>query len=935
MKMRNPKWHRDEVILVLDLYYDLESGQMNSNNPEVIKLSELLNRLPIHVNRPDQAKFRNANGINLKLGNFKHFDPDYPGKGLKGGSKLDKAVLDEFYGKRELLKSIANKIKSTVENTSLVEKLYSIPNEKSFAKNRFHKIMTIDEIYKKGNLSIRSYHVCKYNNIDTIYDLRKYFLKNKSFLKFRNCGRKSDEELIKLCKDYYLESIDNNTRNLILENLFKKLVAELTRTQREVISSFIFVNTNSLSVRSKNAIKLYLNGNLKTKSFVEKILLADNFNVKNIKNIGAKCVPEIEVYISIIKNFILEVSQTIDEKYLSALKNKYLIQRTFDITSVPDEILESESIFKLTEFLLNQNAFFDETQTSILKKALKLFNNQKECKLDEIAKQVDLSRERVRQIRKLCLKDLFNKLLFISNFNDDLFQNYSIETDSNYVEITTDILDKINQSNNTNFSREFITYILSVYLKDNFLLVGNHEDVLLPKFMTSRNRHNWNNLYLIDNKLALEFDFTSFTNDISNRVSDRIEESYSFNFKSYLSKFLTNNNIDFLDFLFPICEKIINEEFEIYLDLEESINFKRNTTRQVHEYAFEALEHLGKPSKVKEIFEKVIELHPGYNTEAAKIRISMKRKNGFVPIGRKSVFGLKKWEKELENFKGGTIKEIITQFLEKFNTPIHISAILKEVNTFRTKTNERNIITNLKLDPNNSFIIFNQNFIGLTSKKNNYDLEKYSNLPIQLGKYIIGKFKSGYSLNEIKHHCSEIWGLTLHESELIIQNLKYFKQNKTHNFSSFEKKILPKIEYQLDKGYISKYSLKGLINFILEKQRMPNSRDVVEKNLYQYYYRIKKELENKTSLNPEQLQLKNLIVKYGQSNPSSKYNLKDLINFISEKQRMPDSRNPDERKLYYFYYRIKTSYKKNKLSSKLRTEFIKLTNIINDINNEN
>ena len=54
--MRNPKWHRDEVILALDLYYDLESGQMNSNNPEVIKLSELLNHLPIHINRPDQKK---------------------------------------------------------------------------------------------------------------------------------------------------------------------------------------------------------------------------------------------------------------------------------------------------------------------------------------------------------------------------------------------------------------------------------------------------------------------------------------------------------------------------------------------------------------------------------------------------------------------------------------------------------------------------------------------------------------------------------------------------------------------------------------------------------------------------------------------------------------------------------------------------------------
>ena len=127
--MRNPKWHRDEIILALDLYYDLEPGQMNSTNTEIIELSELLNRLPIHISRPDQEKFRNPNGVNLKLGNFKHFDPDYNGKGLKGGSKLDKAVLEEFYGKRLLLKSIANKIKATVNNKTLVNNLYGISDE--------------------------------------------------------------------------------------------------------------------------------------------------------------------------------------------------------------------------------------------------------------------------------------------------------------------------------------------------------------------------------------------------------------------------------------------------------------------------------------------------------------------------------------------------------------------------------------------------------------------------------------------------------------------------------------------------------------------------------------------------------------------------------------------------------------------------------------
>ncbi|MBW8243155.1 hypothetical protein K1F50_10115 [Muricauda oceani] len=521
--------------------------------------------------------------------------------------------------------------------------------------------MTIDEIYKKEEISVRSYHICKYNKLNSISDLKKYYHLKKSFEGLQNCGRKSNEELINICNRYQDEVTENREIEIKKENPLKSIIFNLTRVQREVINSFIFVNTDSLSTRSKNAISMFLNHNLKVKNFAEKILLTESFDLENIKNVGYKCVPELKVYISIIKDFLLEVSHTKDERYLIALKNKFLIQRTFDIPFVPSQILESESIFQLTDFLLNQNAFFDENQTIIIKKALKLYDNQREFTLDEIAEQVDLSRERVRQIRKLCLDKLSNKLLFISNFNDDLFQKYSIDTESSYIEIDTDVSDKINKSNNSNFSIEFITFILSAYLKDSFTLVGNYEDVLQPKYFNSRNRHNWNNFYLVEKQLASEIDFTALTNDISSRICDRIEESYSFHFKSYLSKFLTKGNIDILDLLLPICENLINSEFEIYLDLDENLIFKRNTNRQAHEYAYEALEHLGRPSKVKVIFEKVIELHPNYNTEEAKIRVSMKRKNGFVPIGRKSVFGLKKWESELENFKGGTIRDIVVR----------------------------------------------------------------------------------------------------------------------------------------------------------------------------------------------------------------------------------------------------------------------------------
>lgn len=127
--MRNPKWHRDEIVLALDLYFRTEPGQTHSGNPEIIELSKILNKLPIHKVRPDQAKFRNPNGVSLKLSNFLAIDPDYSGMGMKAFSKLDKEVFEEFYNDKTDLSKIAHIIKKTAENKNLTNELYNISDE--------------------------------------------------------------------------------------------------------------------------------------------------------------------------------------------------------------------------------------------------------------------------------------------------------------------------------------------------------------------------------------------------------------------------------------------------------------------------------------------------------------------------------------------------------------------------------------------------------------------------------------------------------------------------------------------------------------------------------------------------------------------------------------------------------------------------------------
>ncbi len=96
MAERNPPWERDELILALDQYFRRRPTAYGKDDPEVLALSKVLNALPIHKDRPDKARFRNANGAYMKLCNFLALDPTYEGKGLERGGKLKQRIWNEF-----------------------------------------------------------------------------------------------------------------------------------------------------------------------------------------------------------------------------------------------------------------------------------------------------------------------------------------------------------------------------------------------------------------------------------------------------------------------------------------------------------------------------------------------------------------------------------------------------------------------------------------------------------------------------------------------------------------------------------------------------------------------------------------------------------------------------------------------------------------------
>jgi len=93
-----------------------------------------------------------------------------------------------------------------------------------------------------------------------------------------------------------------------------------------------------------------------------------------------------------------------------------------------------------------------------------------------------------------------------------------------------------------------------------------------------------------------------------------------------------------------------------------------------------------------------------------------------VPIGKTSVYGLKKWETEIDEFKGGTIRAIAEEFLKGQAEPKHIDEITDYVNRYRN-TKPRSVYANLNTDTWKRFVYFCGHLIGLSAKK--YSIEKY------------------------------------------------------------------------------------------------------------------------------------------------------------------------------------------------------------------
>ncbi|MBA4143827.1 MAG: HNH endonuclease [Nitrosospira sp.] len=118
---RNPPWSRDELILALELYLRHRASPLRKDDREVTELSEFLGKMGQVLGLAEAETYRNANGVYMKMMNFRRFDTEYTNDGKVGltrGNKDEEVVWHEFSIDPVRLAAVTAAIRLTIEKHS-------------------------------------------------------------------------------------------------------------------------------------------------------------------------------------------------------------------------------------------------------------------------------------------------------------------------------------------------------------------------------------------------------------------------------------------------------------------------------------------------------------------------------------------------------------------------------------------------------------------------------------------------------------------------------------------------------------------------------------------------------------------------------------------------------------------------------------------------
>ena len=577
------------------------------------------------------------------------------------------------------------------------------------------KEFRFDRIVNVGKVSLIRIEVYQFEVLETLE--RLYFESKEEVINYEELI--TEEPNVNHHVGYEQPVTDIHTIN------FKQTISynlnNLSSFQCEVLFIKIEYLYNELDARAKRLLATVMVNN--NPELIFNMLILEYTELSNIRNIGIVTKEEVIHFKNKIHKSVQYISK-LNEEELKLERSKLLMN--FSVLDFPHYIhseLKNQTdsngkikvfafIFSLVDnrILLKDNEYiyflYHFTKSGITE------NNE------SFEPNADNNIHLRNQFQRRMLKRINKKIYSIIDFKEANLMDYGLVYDPNLITIKANVFKSINENEGTDFNNTFFVTFYSTRYSSTHELIVRRVNVFLKKY--KKPIQQFNCFFLVKNTLATCFNFGKFMDDIAINKIKSCKQTYSITLSLYIIPFFINlkNDDSIIKEVEFVCKQMLKNEFDWELNENADLIFERTSRKTIFDYCLEMLEEASVPMTNIQMRTKLLEKYPQIQMSDDAFPSTMNhRKDIFICFGRSNTFGLKKWETERDNVKGGTIREIVSKYLESNESPKHIYDIYLHVKKFRVNTTVMSVHGNLRLDKHSKLIFINIYYVGLKEKK--------------------------------------------------------------------------------------------------------------------------------------------------------------------------------------------------------------------------
>ncbi|MDR1594380.1 MAG: hypothetical protein LBS43_07865 [Prevotellaceae bacterium] len=560
---------------------------------------------------------------------------------------------------------------------------------------------SIDDLVRAKEITARTGNYCKSSGFDSLYDLVSCYERGE-LPEIKGAGPKTYIELnrlyqpmISLPSNSVSSQPDVNEVNEIMERLKSLKLHDFKRKAiYEKYDRFI----QDYSAR----VQIWLT-KIPLDVFVSEYLFYCDDKSLNIRYSYVNNLPETidlkeKLKAEITRQFYLPEEDSISEE----ICNHYGLSCSVEF---PVSYYLKYRCYPMFWILEKQLENCEDRDLNVLKKTFKVYRNQQPLTLTEFATQYSLSRERVRQIRKLIFEEILcPDSLFFNQYRND-WAHYKPETKD---VIWEQDVQKYIDDEQSNFSAKFVLQILlNILYYDDYISYGG--------FAAPLQASCWKNAFLVNKRFSAVFDFDKFRTEFKLSLKKN-KSTYSLDVVNYVGKCKCwkKYKADKKHDIAGIATDIIRYEFNLNPEMDGRIKLIVRKKRTIFDVMYEILRDNGNPMHISDIFSEFKRRMPKhYYSDPTQLRHYLLKHEAIACQNRKSVYVLKEWT----HVKSGTIRNAVIEFLTKKRLPQPARDITDYVKQHFPGTNVASVRTSMFNDTQQRFVLFQDALFGLSRKK--------------------------------------------------------------------------------------------------------------------------------------------------------------------------------------------------------------------------